>query len=770
MPGIIKRGHGLKTLIKTSTKVALPLLASTAGLLTVHGQSSQEAIQIHQTNRVILTAPTAALDSLTFGTGHDTLLLHQAGVLRAIPLIKIDSLSPGVATDTIKVQYQGANATVNLPLTVADLDVHIDGAMVTIDAGQLEGPLVFVLEGYSDNGCFKRYGTQNATLVLNNLQLANPSGPAINAQSRKSTTIVLPAQTNNSLADGLIYASPPTSSEGIAEDQKAALFCEGNLIIKGEGSLFVTGTGNEAHGISTDDAFHLATGNLTISSATKDGLHANDGVRVSGGNLTIRATGDGIDADAGSYIQSGGQVTLVLPSNDVKGIATDSCLLVSGGNLNLTVNGAQAKGLKSKLDMTLSGGTITVVTSGAAVLQTTGVSGRFDPSYCTAIKCDANLSLNGATLDITCTGLAGRGVSSDGTLVMTAGSLKVTTSGGGAKYTNSTGVADAYTACCLSSNQAVSLQGGTINLTSSGAGGKGIKTDGTLTLGLPTQGPTLSVTTKGSKITITASTGQREDNGTYAEAKAIKANGALTIHQGNYTISSTDDGLKSDVSVTINGGTTAINKSTEGIEAPLLTVNDGDVSIISSDDCFNATKGNGGEQNDGSYLYLKGGKIFTSTTSGDGLDSNGNIAMSGGTVIVQGPSSQPEVGMDYNGTFQITGGLLAVTGPNSGNMIQSTSSSSTQYAILVKSSSIGTNLVHLQDADGNDLLTLKPLRSAYYVVISSPQLTSGVTYSLYVGGSSTGTVVNGYYTGGSYTGGSLKKSFTLTNKNTTLSF
>jgi trimeric autotransporter adhesin len=770
MQGPFKLSTGQRVQRSTHCKALLTVLVTVAGVLTIHGQSAVKALHIHQTDKVILTAPTTALDSLTFNPGHDTLLLHHVGVSHRIPLNKIDSLCPGSASDTIKVCYQHDMATVFLPLSLADMSVRIEGAHVTIDDSRLDGALVYTLEGQSANGSFKRYGSQAATLVLNNVNLTNSSGPALNSQSKKATTILLPATTTNNLTDGPIYATPPTNTEGICEDQKATLFSEGSLLFKGEGSLTVTGLGSDSHGICSDDAIYVSTGHLMVAAATKDGLHANDGVTVSGGNLTITASADGIDTEAGNYVQTAGQVILNLPSKDVKGITTDSCLQVSGGSLHLTVNGAQSKGLKSKQDMTLSGGNITVITTGAAVLKSTGVSGRYDPSYCTAVKCDANLNLSGATVDLTCSGLAGRGVSADGSIVMTEGSLQVTTSGDGAKYTNSSGTADAYTARCLGSNKTISLLGGTINLTSSGAGGRGIKTDGTLTLGSEAQGPTLSVTTKGSKITITSSTDRREDNGTYAEAKAIKADGALTINQGQMTITSADDGLKSDVSVTVNGGEIAINKSTEGMEAPLLTVNNGQLTIISSDDCFNATKGNGGEQNDGSYLYLKGGHVYTSTTSGDGLDSNGNISMSGGTVIVQGPSSQPEVGMDYNGTFLITGGLLAVTGPNSGNMIQSSSSSSTQYAILVKSSSIGTNLVHLQDADGNDLLTLKPQLSAYYVVISSPQLKAGVTYSLYVGGSCTGTAVNGYYTGGTYSGGSLKKTFTLTSKNTTLSF
>lgn len=253
---------------------------------------------------------------------------------------------------------------------------------------------------------------------------------------------------------------------------------------------------------------------------------------------------------------------------------------------------------------------------------------------------------------------------------------------------------------------------------------------------------------------------------------AVHSNGFVRIDNGTLNISSGDDGIHGDVAIKINNGNVKITKSVEGIESAIITINDGYVSIVSNDDGFNATKGGGGEQNDGSFLYLHGGNVCVNSSKGDGLDSNGNIVMTAGTVIVHGPPSSPEVGTDFNGTFNISGGFLILTGPNSGQMIEATSTSSEQNAVKVTINSqlSSSTLFHIQDGASNNLVTFQPLRNCYYIVFSSPELKSGSDYYIFTGGTSTGTNTNGLYIGGVYSGGTQKKSFTVSNKVTSINF
>jgi hypothetical protein len=240
------------------------------------------------------------------------------------------------------------------------------------------------------------------------------------------------------------------------------------------------------------------------------------------------------------------------------------------------------------------------------------------------------------------------------------------------------------------------------------------------------------------------------------------------------TISAGDDAIHAETSITINAGTLNISKSYEGFESASIIINDGTVNLAATDDGFNGTKGlqaGGTESNDGSIVAINGGNVSVNTTTGDGIDSNGSFSMTGGSLIVHGPSSSPEVAFDINGSFTVSGGFLIGAGPNSGNMIQSPSTSSGQYSLKITSSSslTASSLFHIQDDQGNDIVTFKLVRAAYYIVFSSPALASGGSYSIYTGGTTTGMYVNGVYSGGTYSGGTLKKTFSVSSKLTTVS-
>lgn len=245
-------------------------------------------------------------------------------------------------------------------------------------------------------------------------------------------------------------------------------------------------------------------------------------------------------------------------------------------------------------------------------------------------------------------------------------------------------------------------------------------------------------------------------DGIHGVKKVIVDGGILSIS------ATSSQGMKSDSLVVVNSGNVQITSSKEGVEAPYITINDGTLGIVSTDDGFNASFGNGGESSDNSMLAIHGGNVYINASKGDGLDSNGNISMSGGNVVVNGPVSQPEVGMDYNGTFKLTGGLLIVTGINS-NMSQTVSSSSTQFTIKITSSSsiTSSSIFHIQDESGNNLVTFKPVRNCNSIVFSSSVLKKNTTYSIYTGGTTSGTLSNGLYLNGVYSGGTLKKTFTV---------
>lgn len=742
---------------------------------------SQEKMYIHKSNHVTMGAWLSLTDSIYFSSEGYMFYAQVGSQLFSSTVANVDSISFGDDSNTISVYYNGTTAYVVNPLAFEGVSVTIDGADVTVNSTTETRDINYSLSGKTSDGTFKLYSEKRFNLLLNGVEITNPDGPALNIQSNNKASVTLTDGTTNTFTDGATYATAPNTPEGEEEGQDAAFFSEGKLVFSGSGSLIVNGVGADKHALSSDDLIQIDGGNITINSAAKDGIHGKDGVVVTSGTINVTASGDAIDGANGYVDISGGTITTTNTVADIKAIGCDSTLTISGGTIVINISGDQSKGLKSDQNMVLNGGNITINSFGGVVLESSG-SG-YNPSYCTAVKCDSILTVDGATLKIKSTGIAGRGISTDYDFIMKNGTVEVTTTGAGSTFTNSTGTTDAYTATCLSSDRNIQISNGSITLSGSGTGGKGISCDGTLTVGASNYNPIVTITTTGSKITISSSSGAgggfgggwgggggMDDGGTYSEAKAISCDGAVTFNSGTTTISSADDGIKSTTSVTINSGTVNITKAVEGIESPAITVNNGTVSIAASDDGFNATKGNGGESNDGSLLTLAGGTVNVNVTGGDGLDSNGSIAITGGTIVVNGPQSAPEVGMDYNGTCNVSGGLLIVTGPSSGNMIQATSTTSSQYAVKVTSSSIGTNLFCVKDASGNEIFTFKPVRSAYYMVFSSPKLANGSSYSLYSGGSSTGTSTNGLYSGGTYSGGTLKKTFSVSGKVTAVSF
>ena len=265
---------------------------------------------------------------------------------------------------------------------------------------------------------------------------------------------------------------------------------------------------------------------------------------------------------------------------------------------------------------------------------------------------------------------------------------------------------------------------------------------------------------------IKAGTNITIENGTLnidSADDSLHTNDSLVINGGTFNISSGDDGIHSDTTLDINGGKINITKSYEGIESGTITINDGEIHIVSSDDGLNAAEKNSSvstktpgkndfNSSSNAILNINGGYVYVDA-SGDGVDSNGSIKMTGGTVIVNGPTDSGNGALDYDGEFNMTGGLLVVAG--SIGMAQAPSTSSTQYSMNIGLSSVqeAKTLINISDKDGNSILTFAPSKQYQSVVVCSPDLKKGTTYTVSTGGTSTGEEKDGLYSNGTYSGG-----------------
>lgn len=155
---------------------------------------------------------------------------------------------------------------------------------------------------------------------------------------------------------------------------------------------------------------------------------------------------------------------------------------------------------------------------------------------------------------------------------------------------------------------------------------------------------------------------------------------------------------------------------------------------------------------EGRYLEITGG-TWVIDADGDGLDSNGTATMTGGTVVVSGPTNNGNGAIDVNGTFEITGGSLVAAG--SAGMLVSPTATGDQGVLTVSFASAvaeGT-VITVSDAEGGHVASFTTSKISQAVVLSVPGLVSGEEYTISTGASVDGEEVSGLVVGGSATGG-----------------
>jgi trimeric autotransporter adhesin len=554
-------------------KKTITLILSIIVIFTIFAATK---IRIIKSKNIVYESNISGIDSITFTNTSTLHIFKNDNSSVSYLLSEFDSLKFAGTPDTIKIVYSGSSVSISNPLEGQGVTTTVTNADVVISNALIDNEISYLISGTSTDGSFKLYSACKSELILNGLTLTNANGPAINNQSSKKTIVTLPAGTTNTLTDGSSYATSD-------EDQKGTFFSEGQLIFKGSGSLTVNG--NKGHAICSDDYIEIESGVITVPGAVKDGIHAKDHFNLEGGTVNITSTGDAIECEEGKIKVEGGSLTATIATADTKGLKCDSTLTVSGGTINLTVTGNQAKGFKSGGIMDLSGGTIIINTSGAAVLTASG-SG-YEVSYCTAIKCDTTINISGSSITATSTGTGGKGISSDVDINISGGTINVTNSGNGATYTNSSAVLDAYTGSGIEADGNINISAGNVTVTSSGTGAKGISADGTLTIGSSDTNPVIKVSNTGTKLLVSGTANYT--TAVYAEPKALKSDGNMTLNSGIYTISSTQQGAENidcDTNLSINGGTYTItiggNQSKALKSTGIMNLNGGTIGITAT--------------------------------------------------------------------------------------------------------------------------------------------------------------------------------------------
>lgn len=444
-------------------------------------------------------------------------------------------------------------------------------------------------------------------------------------------------------------------------------------------------------------SYNTSTKLVTVTTA---GNYLGD-IRITGGNMYIKSSFDAIDAGANIVIDNS-----TAPKTSASGIGS--------GSYNLYI--LSAGGASASVDTT-AGSYKAIKADDSVVINNVKLYASTPED---TVKSDAYVEINGGDLTI----YSGRdGVSSGDALSITSGTIYVKTANG---YAGSGSSSESYKA--LKGTGAITISDGSFELNS------------------------------------------------YDDA--IHSNGACTITGGTYSIYTGDDAVHSDTTTTITGGDMTIHSSYEGIEGLNVNITGGKLRITASDDGINAAGGSDGSGNTNpgrpgmpggsmggdtsKYSLNIGGTAYVwMKVSGDGVDSNGSLTVSGGTLIVQ-QSGGGNSGMDADGTRLINGGLVIIV--DGGDMIEYPATTSSQYIFSTSVSGSANSLLAVKDSSGNTLFVFNPTVSYRHIMISTPALKNGSTYSIYTGGSHTGTLADGLYTGGTYSGGTLKKSVTISSK------
>lgn len=704
----------------------LGLVLATLAILVTNLFKAQNVV-VHNGENNIYYSSISEVDSIKLANDITSFYLTDDSYID-LPLSLVDSLTFSSSTpelaDKIYIIYNDDDVTVLNPFSDRGIDITTSGADVTVSAASGIADVEYNILGSSSDGSLSLTSDQNVLLILNNLSLTSASGTPFNIAGGITSTLQLTEDSENTIID---------SSNNTA---KASIVSDGALVFEEAGILNVTG--NVKHAILSSSTITVSDATINIISSASDGFHS-EGFTMDSGTLNITNTsGDGIDAGATDIVINDGTIIFSSDADDIKAIKTDGAITINDGDFTLTLTGDQSKGLSSTGDITVNGGDFEITLSGATVLEESG-SG-YDPSYSTAVKTDGNIEVTDATFNITLTDTSGggKGFSADGNIVINSGDITIETNGSGITYTNEEGATDSYSAACFKADGNVEITGGTLNLTSNGSGGKGINADGDIVIGNSGGSDddlTLNVTTTGERFYVSGS----GDDADYANPKAVKAAGDLTVESGTIGISCTQseeggEGLESKATLTINGGL---------------------IEIETYDDAINASDA----------IIINGGKTYAHARNNDGIDSNGTLTVTGGLTIASGAAS-PEAGFDCDqNTFTITGGILIGTG---GGTSSPTTSTSTQRSI--KFTTTASNSVNISTGSTNLLTFTVPAYSStstggsggpggntgssVVVLFSSSSLVSGTTYTLKRGGTiSGGTDFHGYVTDGTYSGG-----------------
>ncbi len=512
------------------------------------------------------------------------------------------------------------------------------------------------------------------------------------------------------------------SSSEVNTDEMSADYNESAAvkIVFSDNSASVKGLGASATGA---DVRIGSQGTYILSGSTSSGSLVIDAskaiIRIVLDNVSITNT----DGPA-IWIKNASKVIFTLPDGtnsvltdgdayEIKEVTTliDGTIfaksdLAFNGTGTLTVNGNNAHGIVGKDGLTIVNSNINVTSTGA------GICGK---DYIKSIN--ANLNINAGT----------DGLRSDNMTQMNKG--YITIQGGTYNITSENDAIQAYSLA--------KIESGSFNIKTTStdplASSKGVKA-------------TLAVDISGGSFVIDS------------VDDSVHSDGNVVISGGELSISSNDDGIHANKELAISGGKVVINKSYEGLEASVVKLYGGHIEITSSDDGINSAGGNdqsgGSDSFDGtSGIDVAAGYIVIHSGA-DGIDVLGPFNMTGGVLIIDGPSKEKSGALDFGSSSSITGGIIVALGFSKE---PETFERASQGIALVENNGAyaAGDVISVCDTNGSVIFAFTSTRTFNGMLISAPEFQPGNSVAIYKNANVVGLDQNGFAKGTTQTGGTL---------------
>ena len=493
-------------------------------------------------------------------------------------------------------------------------------------------------------------------------------------------------------------------------------------------TITIDGNNVTANHGSTEGVCYVVTGKTTDGSLIING-NTNFELNLNGADITSAST-TAIDIEG-----KGNAYLVVNGTNKVKdgttadhkaAIYSKGKLLISGDG-SLEVYGTYKNGIHGKTNIVIDKGVNLYVNSTAN----------------NGIKAGDNMYINGGIINVEVSADGGKAINGDADVVINGGRTTVIATGNGTWEADETLTygGDTKAAAGIGSDATFYMNGGELYAKATGSGGKGVKADleGYIT------GGKIRIITEGG---LYYSNGSTESHNYTGNTDNLPA--AYTSSPKGMKIGYKDDTVTPTETygvLKISGGDIMIRTSgnnAEGMESKgTLDITGGTLLVYAHDDAINST----------GDMTISGGTTVAVGTNNDAIDANGNMYLKGGTIIACGANGA-EAGIDINEQkkLYISGGyIFAIGGRVDGNL------GSTTQGIISATGSVSANS-SISVSNGSKTLftfTMPPVSysGSNVMIISTPDLSSGSTYTLTAGSSSASVTASNTISSGMGGGG-----------------